>query len=86
MNASNNELKPAGPERLAEAMRRLEADPSWQRMEFLHAKSESEGLTPDEEEELSRFGQPKFREGDVIQEFMRDLDAAKAEEDGKNAK
>jgi hypothetical protein len=80
MNASNNELKPAGPERLAEAMKRLEADPGWQRMEFLHAKSDSVGLTPEEEEELSRFGQPKFREGDVIQEFMRDLEAAKAKD------
>ena len=86
MSSSNNELKPAGPERLAEAMKRLEADPSWQRMEFLHAKSDSVGLTPEEEEELSRFGQPEFREGDVIQEFARDLEAAKAKEAGNDAK
>jgi hypothetical protein len=83
MNMSNNELKPAGPERLAEAMKRLEADPGWQRMEFLHAKAEAGSLTPEEEKELKSFGQPKFRDGDVIQEFMRDLEAAKAKEGAK---
>jgi uncharacterized protein YnzC (UPF0291/DUF896 family) len=86
MSSSNNELKPAGPERLAEAMKLLEADPVWRRVEFLYAKSKSEGLTFDEEEEFNRLGQPAFREGDVIQEFARDLEAAKAKEAGNDAK
>lgn len=84
MNGSSNELKPAGPEKLAELRSWLEQDPTWQRMEFLHAKSDRKGLTPEEEEELGRFGQPAFHEGDVIQEFVRDLKAAKAKGDGKD--
>ena len=77
---SNNDLKPATAEELDEAMRRLEQSPRWQRLKLLQARRKSGELTTAEAEELERFGQPDFREGDVMQEFMRDLEAAKAKE------
>ena len=82
----NNDLKPATAEELDEAMRRLEQSPRWQRMKLLQARRKAGELTPAEAEELKRFAQPEFREGDVIQEFMRDLEAAKAKGDGNDAK
>jgi uncharacterized protein YnzC (UPF0291/DUF896 family) len=85
MNASNNDLRPATPEQLAEAMEWLEADPGWQRMKFLQAKKKESGLTPEEEKELDTFGRPKFEEGDVIQEFARAIERTKAEDARKAA-
>jgi hypothetical protein len=85
MSGSDNELKPAGPEKLAELRAWLEQDPTWRRMKGLHAKDEAEGLTPEEAEELRAIVTPKFQDGDVIQEFARDLEAAKAKRNGKDA-
>lgn len=86
MKERANELKPAGPEKLAELRSWLEQDPTWRRMKELHAKEEAEGLSPGEAEELRAIVTPMFQDGDVIQEFARDLEAAKAKGDGKDGK
>jgi hypothetical protein len=77
---TNNDLKPATAEELDEAMRRLEQSPRWQRMKLLQGRRRTGELTPAEAEELEGFAQPEFRDGDVIQEFVRDLKAAKAKD------
>jgi hypothetical protein len=77
-----NGIEPATLGELLEAQRELEARPRYRRMKELHAKEAAEGLSPEESEELRRIVEPKFREGDVMQEFMRDLEAAKAKDRG----
>ena len=86
MNNPSNRLRPANPEALADFRTWLEKDPEWRRMKELHAKESSDGLSSEEREELRRIVEPKFRDGDVIQEFMRDLEGAKAKGDGNDAK
>ena len=82
-NKNRSVLGTPTPEEIAESERSLATNPRWQRMEFLHAKAESEGLTDEEEKELNTFGRPKFVKGDVIQEFMRAIERSEAEDSGK---
>lgn len=78
-------MAPASAEELLEAEKLLDKSHSYTRFKELRSKQDLEGLTLDEEEELRAIVTPKFQEGDVIQEFVRDLEAAKAKEEAKNA-
>lgn len=81
---ANDNIVPATAEELQKAEELLNKSPRYVRMKQLHAKQDREGLTPEEAEELRIIVTPKFQEGDVIQEFVRDLKAAKAKGDGKD--
>jgi hypothetical protein len=90
MNAENEEeeLPPLTPDEEQALWLKIRSAPEWVRREELCAKNDEGTLTPEEEEELLEMTAIEYERGDVMGEFLAELEAVRAQEvkEGKRPK